>query len=177
MKRIRVLLAEDHQTVRQALRVLLETRDEIEVIAEAPDGRIAVEQAKTMKPDVAVLDVSMPHMNGLAATRAIKADVPATAVVALSRHAEEAYVQEMLRAGASGYVLKQSTFDELLKAIHSAARGERYLDTALASRAARAYMSRNAPTPARPAITEREASVLRLMAVGHSNKEDRKSVV
>ena len=169
--RIRVLLAEDHETVRQALRVLLETRPDIEVVGEAPDGRVAVEQVKALKPDVAVLDLSMPQMNGLAAARAIKESVPGTAVVALSRHADDAYVQELLAAGASGYVLKQSTFDELLRAIHSAAKGERYLDSALASRATDAYMSRYAKPTSRPPITDREASVLRLMAVGHSNKE------
>lgn len=171
MKRIRLLLAEDHETVRQALRVLLETRADMEVVAEAPDGRLAVERTKVFKPDVAVLDLSMPHMNGLAATRAIKKEVPATAIVALSRHAEDAYVQELLSAGACCYVLKQSTFDELLKAIHSAARGDRYLDPAIVSRATDAYISRYAKPSARPPITEREASVLRLMAVGHSNKE------
>jgi two-component system, NarL family, response regulator NreC len=171
MKRIRLLLAEDHETVRHALRVLLETRADIEVVAEAPDGRLAVERAKVFKPDVAVLDLSMPHMGGIAATRAIKNEVPATAIVALSRHSEDAYVQELLSAGACGYVLKQSTFDELLKAIRSAARGDRYLDSALASRATDAYMARYARPSARPPITEREANVLRLMAVGHSNKE------
>ena len=171
MKRIRVLLAEDHETVRQALRLLLETRDDIEVVAEAPDGRLAVQRTKELKPDVAVLDLSMPHMNGLAATRALKAEAPDTAIVALSRHGEDAHVQELLAAGASCYVLKQSRFAELVKAIESAARGERYLDSALASRAADAYLSRHAPQPGRPPITERETSVLRLMAIGHSNKE------
>ena len=171
MKTIRVLLAEDHETVRQGLRLLLETRDGVEVIGEAPNGRIAVDMATTLKPDVAVLDVSMPEMNGLAATRAIKAAVPEVAVVALTRHGDDAYVQELLGAGASGYVLKQSTFDELVRAIHAVAAGERYLDSTLASRTADAYLSRYSRQPAKPNISEREANVLRLMAIGHSNKE------
>lgn len=171
MKRIRVLLADDHETVRQALRMLLESHEDIEVVAEASNGRVAVERARTLEPDVAVLDVSMPEMNGLAATRAIKEAHPEIAVVALTRHGEDAYVQELLSAGASGYVLKQSTFDELLRAIRAVAARERYLDSALASRAAEAYVSRYARESARPAITDREASVLRLMAIGHSNKE------
>jgi two-component system, NarL family, response regulator NreC len=171
MKRIRVLLAEDHETVRQGLRLLLETRDDIEVVAEASDGRVAVERTKTLKPDVAVIDVSMPEMNGLAATRAIKAAVPEVAVVALTRHSEDAYVQELLGAGASGYILKQSSFDELLRGIRAAAAGQRYLDATLASRTADAYLSRLSRRPARPLISDREASVLRLMAIGHSNKE------
>ena len=170
MKRIRVLLADDHETVRQALQALLETHPDIEVVAVAGDGRLAVEQVTTLKPDVAVLDVSMPKMNGLAATRAIREVAPATAVIALSRHADDAYVQELLGVGAIGYVLKQSPFDELLRAIRCAATGERYLDATLVARATSAYMSKYAQ-PARPPITEREASVLRLMAVGHSNKE------
>jgi two-component system, NarL family, response regulator NreC len=171
MNRIRLLLADDHETVREALRMLLESRADVEVVAEAPDGHLAIERTKVFKPDVAVVDLSMPHMGGIAATRAIRKEVPATAVVVLSRHSEDAYVQELLSAGACGYVLKQSSFEELLKAIHSAARGERYLDSALVSRATDAYMSRYSQPAARPPITDREANVLRLMAIGHSNKE------
>lgn len=171
MKPIRVLLAEDHETVRQALRLLLETREDIEVVGEARNGRTALDLARALKPDVAVLDVSMPEMGGLAATRAIREMAPETAVVTLTRHADEAYVQELLGAGASGYVLKQSTFDELLRAIRSVAAGERYLDSTLASRTAAAYLSRHARPANRPTITDREASVLRLMAIGYSNKE------
>jgi DNA-binding NarL/FixJ family response regulator len=139
------------------------------VVGEAPNGRIALEMATALKPDVAVLDVSMPEMSGLAATRAIKTAAPEINVVALTRHGDDAYVQELLGAGAS--VLKQSTFDELLRAIRAVANGERYLDSTLASRTTDAYLSRYARQPARPPISEREASVLRLMAIGHSNKE------
>ena len=171
MKRIRVLLAEDHETVRHGLRLLLETREDIEVVGEAPNGVVAVDLAKTVKPDVAVLDVSMPEMNGLAATRAIKAATPEVGIVTLTRHGDDAYVQELLGAGASGYVLKQSTVDELLRAIRAVAAGDRYLDSALAARAAAAYVTRYAPQPAQSPISERETSVLRLMAIGHSNKE------
>jgi len=171
MKRIRVLLAEDHETVRQALRLLLETRADIDIVGEAANGRVALDLAMTLKPDVAVIDVSMPEMNGLAATRALKKALPGTAVVALTRHADDAYVQELLGAGASGYVLKQSTFDELLRAIRAVAAGERYLDSMLASRTTQAYLSRYARAETRATITDREASVLRLMAIGHSNKE------
>jgi DNA-binding NarL/FixJ family response regulator len=171
MNRIRVLLAEDHATVRQGLRLLLESRADIEVVADAATGRQALERAKALKPDVVILDVSMPEMSGLAATKAIKEALPKTGIVALTRHSEEAYVQELLGAGASAYILKQSAFTELVKGIEAAAGNRRYLDSTLASRTTEAYLQRYAKDQARPAITEREASVLRLMALGHSNKE------
>ena len=171
MKRIRVVLAEDHESVRQGLRLLLETKDDIEIVADAANGRVALDHVKKLKPDVAVLDLTMPEMNGLAATKAIKQAVPQVNVVALTRHADDAYVQELLSAGASGYVLKQSPIEELLKAIRTAAAGERYLDSTLVARNAKVYLSRYASAPSRPPITDREANVLRLMAIGHSNKE------
>jgi DNA-binding NarL/FixJ family response regulator len=171
MTKIRVVLAEDHESVRQGLRLLLATRDDIDVVADAPNGRIALDHIKTLKPDVAILDLAMPEMNGLAATKAIKHVVPQVRVVALTRHADDAYVQELLSAGASGYVLKQSPIEELLKAIRAVAAGERYLDSTLVARNAKAYLSRYSSEPSRPPITDREASVLRLMAIGHSNKE------
>jgi two-component system, NarL family, response regulator NreC len=171
MKKIRVLLAEDHETVRQGLQALLSAKEDIDVVAEVADGRMAVERTKALKPDVSVLDLSMPEMNGLTATKAIRQAAPDVAVVALTRHADDAYVQEMLSAGAMGYVLKQSSIDELLKAIRAVAGGERYLDSALVARNARAYLSRYSTPQSRPPISERESSVLRLMAIGYSNKE------
>ena len=171
MKRIRVLLAEDHETVRQGLKLLLESRPEIEVIADAENGHQALERAKAFAPDVVVLDLSMPEMNGLAATKAIKDALPSTAVVALTRHGEEAYVQQLLGAGASAYILKQSAFTELLHGIEAAAAGQRYLDSTLVSRTTADYLQRHSKGATRSAITDREASVLRLMALGHSNKE------
>jgi DNA-binding NarL/FixJ family response regulator len=124
-----------------------------------------------LKPDVAVLDLSMPVMSGLEATRQIKVRTPEVAVIAMTRHADDAYVQELLSAGASGYVVKQSPVEELFKAIRVVAKGERYLDASLVARNAKAYLSRYGTTHSRPPISEREANVLRLMAIGHSNKE------
>ncbi len=167
----RVLLADDHETVRQGLKLLLNAQPDIEVVGEAADGREAVSQVKQIMPHVVVMDVSMPDLNGLAATRAVKEAAPEVAVVALTRHSDDAYVQEMLGAGASGYVLKQSASTELLRAIRAAATGQRYLDATLAARAADAYLARNASRPPNPTISERETNVLRMMALGHSNKE------
>ncbi len=167
----RVLLADDHETVRQGLKLLLNAQPDIEVVGEAADGREAVSQVKQIMPHVVVMDVSMPDLNGLAATRAVKEAAPEVAVVALTRHSDDAYVQELLGAGASGYVLKQSASTELLRAIRAAASGQRYLDATLAARAADAYLARNAGRPPNPTISERENNVLRMMALGHSNKE------
>ena len=165
---IRVLLADDHETVRQGLRLLVDHQDDMQVIGEASDGAAAIRQAQALKPDVVVMDLSMPGMNGLAATRALKKTNPEIAVITLTRHEDEAYLQELLRAGVSGYVLKQSASTELLDAIHTAARGGSYLDRALRD---------NRPSPLRstdgqrPAVTDREAEVLRRLALGYSNKE------
>jgi two-component system, NarL family, response regulator NreC len=170
--RIRVLLAEDHETVRQGLSLLINGQDDMEVVGEAANGRVAVESAGTLAPDVAVLDVSMPEMGGMAATRVLTQQRPAVAVVALTRYSDDAYVQALLAAGASGYVLKQSSSTELLAAIRAAATGTKYLDGALTTRVAGACMARRAqPRPEKPRVSEREHEVLRLMALGYSNKE------
>jgi len=175
VSRIRVLLADDHDTVRQGLRLLIDAQPDMVVVADARDGRAALEQLRAIapRPDVAVLDVSMPEMNGLLATRAMIELSPTLAIVILSRYGDDAYVQALLTAGASGDVLKQSDPAELLRAIRSAAGGNRYLDAALTARVAGAFMSRHArhEAPAAPLVTAREAEVLRLIAIGHSNKE------
>ena len=171
-RKIRVLLAEDHETVRQGLRLLIDSQPDMEVVGEAGDGRAAVQRARALQPSVIVIDISMPEMNGLVATRRIMEAEPAPAVVALTRYGDEAYVQELLAAGASAYVLKQSPSAELLKAIRAAAAGDEYLDSMLAARVAGAYLRKHSKhTRERPSITDREAEVLRLMAWGYSNKE------
>jgi DNA-binding NarL/FixJ family response regulator len=169
MQRLRIVLAEDHETVREGLRLLLETRGGMEVVRTVSDGRAAVEAATALSPDVAVLDLSMPGMSGLAATRAIKEQAPTVAVVVLTRHAEPAYVKELLGAGAAGYVLKQSPFDELLRAVRAASNGDRYVDRAAIP--GPVNMMAAGTVNEGPPPTEREMTVLRLAALGHSNKE------
>ena len=167
MKRLRLLLAEDHATVRDALRLLLETKGNLDIVADVPDGAAAVDAASALEPDVAVLDVAMPKMNGLAATRAIKQQTPQVAVVALTRHSEPVYVQELLASGASGYVLKQSSFDVLLTAIAAAGAGKRFVDPAIGQ-------YDRVPSPRSTglaAVSNREIAVLRLAATGKSNKD------
>jgi two-component system response regulator NreC len=170
MKRIRVLLVEDHETVRQGLRMVLESQSDIEVVAEAANGRIAVEHSERYQPDVVVLDLSMPEMNGLAAAQAIKQRSPDTAIVALTRHDDAAFVDELMKAGASGYVLKQSPTTQLLKAVRTVSAGGEYIDTALVERSSRENTQIDSERPA-PTVSDREKQVLRMMAVGHSNKE------
>ena len=136
MKKIRVLLADDHETVRQGLKLLIDRQPDMEVVGEAGDGRAALDAVVTLQPEVAVVDISMPEMNGLAATRGMRAQAPSTAIVALTRYTDEAYVNELFNAGALGYVLKQSSSRELVDAVRAAAAGRRYLDSSLAARVA-----------------------------------------
>jgi DNA-binding NarL/FixJ family response regulator len=175
MTGIRVLLAEDHDTVRQGLKLLIDSQSDMEVVSDVSNGRLAVERVRDLAPapQVAVLDVSMPQMNGLETTRALLELAPKLAVVALTRYSDDAYVQALFSAGATGYVLKQSDPSELLLAIRAAASGKQYLDSALSARVAGAFVARHARHGAAvaPRITDREAEVLRLIASGHSNKE------
>jgi two-component system, NarL family, response regulator NreC len=171
MKRIRVLLVEDHETVRQGLRMVLESQADIEVVAEAPNGRIAVQHSERYQPDVVVLDLSMPEMNGLAAAQAIKQRSPDTAIVALTRHDDAAFVDELMKAGATGYVLKQSPTNELLHAVRTVAGGGSYIDSALVEQSARGKAQGLENERPAPTVSEREKHVLRMMAIGHSNKE------
>jgi len=166
---IRVLLAEDHETVRHGLRLLIDSQDDMQVVAEASDGRMAVERTEAVRPDIVILDVSMPEMNGLAAARALKQVAPEVSIVALTRHDDASFVMELMAAGASGYVLKQSPSVQLLRAIRAAAAGKSYLDPAL--EAAKLRLAAPPHTPPKPTITGREAEVLKLVAIGYTNKE------
>lgn len=163
---IGVFLADDHETVREGLRLLVNAQDDMHVVGEAGDGQSAVEQARSLRPNVVVLDLSMPQMNGVVAAQALRTSLPTAAVVTLTRHRDNAYVQQLLAAGAAGYVLKQSSSRELLNAIRAAASGQTYLDASLQKAAPAAR-----PAATSPHITERESAVLRLTAVGHSNKQ------
>jgi two-component system response regulator NreC len=163
---ISVLLADDHETVRTGLRLLVDAQPDMRVIAEASDGEQALAHIADRGPDVAVIDLTMPGLGGLAVARRLANTPEATSIVVLTRHDDEAYVRELLAAGVAGYVLKQSSSDELLRAIRAAAHHERYVDPACQERLERARAATE-----HPALTPREREVLRLMAVGHSNKE------
>ena len=173
MGNIRVLIAEDHQTVREGLELILNTQSDIEVVGEAGDGQAAVEMAKALNPDIVIMDVSMPRLNGLKATRELQRSLPNVKVLTLTRHNDDGYLQQLLRAGVSGYVLKQSPSTELLQAIRAIAAGRQYLDSALTHRVVGSFVeksnARNSAPQREP--SERESEVLRLIAWGHSNKE------
>ncbi len=170
---LRILVADDHATVRQGLRLLIDSQPDMGVVGEAADGDGVLERATALKPDLVVMDISMPGMNGLVATRMLKRVQPGVAIVALTRHEDDTYLEELLRAGASGYVLKQSAPTEFLQAIRAVAAGGVYLDPAMTPRVANGLLDRDRAAFARPraSISERESAVLRLIAVGHSNKE------
>jgi DNA-binding NarL/FixJ family response regulator len=169
---IRVLLVDDHEAVRQGLAMLLNAVEAIDVVGEACDGRDVVDLARQLSPHVVVMDVAMPGMNGLAATQALRRAFPTISVVALTRHSDDAYVQELLRAGASGYVLKQSSSSELVAAVRAVANGQHYLDSTLRERLSSAFMRRHYLTDSPPpSLSERETVVLRDIAWGYGNKE------
>ena len=129
--KLRILLADDHETVREGLRMILNAQPDMQVVATAGDGREAIRQAETMTPDVVIMDISMPGLNGLAATVQLTEKCPAAKVLTLTRHADSSYLQQLMRAGAAGYVLKQSRPAELLHAIRSVATGNKYLDSSM----------------------------------------------
>jgi DNA-binding NarL/FixJ family response regulator len=160
-------------TVRHGLKLLIDSQADMKVVSEASDGGAAVEQARHLRPDVVVMDISMPGMNGLVATRTLKQTHPDAVVVILTRHGDDAYLQELLRAGADGYVLKQSAASELLQAIRATAAHGQYLDSALTGRVTAGFLARSGrkALATGASLTERESEVLRLIAAGHSNKE------
>jgi DNA-binding NarL/FixJ family response regulator len=170
-KPLRLLLVDDHAVVREGLRALLATDPRFQIVGEASEGESALSAAATLRPDLVVMDVSLPGMNGVQATRRLKSQYPDTRVVALTIHEEGGYLRSLLDAGASGYVLKRSAASELLRALHVVGDGGTYLDPGMAGQLV-GKLVRNAPHagPA-PLLSERESEVVRLVARGYSNKE------
>jgi|ERR1051325_10868702 DNA-binding NarL/FixJ family response regulator len=172
MKPIRVLLADDHTLVRAGIRGLLTALPDVEVVGESGDGQEALQLAETLRPDVMLLDIGMPGLNGLElAARLAKLD-PAIGVVMLSMHATEEYVLQALRAGAAAYLLKGSAVAELELAIRAVARGEMYLSPAVSKRVVDEYVNRTGgATDPLAALTPRQREILQLVAEGHTSKE------
>lgn len=169
---VRILLVDDHQIMREGLRALLEKQSDMEVIDEAQNGKEAIKLARQLKPDVVVMDVNMPDTDGIDATRRIIKELSGTKIIALSMYPKKAFAAEMLRAGASGYVLKENTFDELVKAIKTVMAGEIYLCAKVASVVVDDYVQ-GLNTKEAPALqlTEREREVLKMLADGKASKE------
>ena len=174
MSRIRILLADDHTVVRQGLRKVLEERPDWEVVAEAGDGREAVRLAEQHKPDVAILDVAMPLLNGIESTRQITRRLPNTRVLVLSMHADEAYVAQILQAGATGYLLKDSADVDLLQAVSEVAQGKSFFSPAIARVMLDDYVRQLAEkgiTDRYESLSEREREIFQLIAEAKTNKE------
>jgi DNA-binding NarL/FixJ family response regulator len=175
MQKIRVILAEDHTVVRQGLRALLAAEGDIEIVGEAENGRVAIQLVKKFLPDVAVIDIAMPVLNGLEATRQITRTVPSTKVLILSSYSDDEYVHQLTQAGAAGYLVKQTAANELLKAIREAHRGNAYFSPSVAKRlrdhCREAFVSGQPVRRRSDYLTTREAEVLQLIAEGRANKQ------
>jgi two-component system, NarL family, response regulator NreC len=174
MPQIRILLADDHTIVRDGLRSLLEKQPDMTVSGEAADGREAVHFAEENSPDVVVMDIAMPNMNGIEATRRIVATRPATGVVILSMHQDESYVLRSLKAGARGYLLKDSLRSDVVEAIRSVAQGRSFLTRKVSRLMQEDYirqMERRGVEDSYDLLTDREREILQLIAEGRTNKE------
>ena len=174
MSKIRVLLADDHELVRKGLRALIERQPDLEVAGEAADGREAVELCEQMKPDVVVMDIAMPRLNGIEATGQIVKRNPATGVIMLSMHSDEGYLTRALAAGAKGYLLKDSAEADLLLAIETIAKGKPFFSPSIGAALLEDYvrqLQQRGLTDSYELLTDREKEILQLLAEGKSNKE------
>jgi DNA-binding NarL/FixJ family response regulator len=175
MKRITVLLVEDHTIVRQGLRMLIEVEGDIEIIGEAKTGREGVQLADELRPDVIVMDIAMPMLNGLQATRQILKALPGTKVLVLSAHADPAYVEQVVKVGARGYLVKQSSAELLAQAIRELQKGKTFFNSSISKRLNADYQKSPDGIGLRKKtsnqLTSREVELLQLVAEGHVNKE------
>jgi len=173
MHRFRILLAEDHKVMREGLRLLINAQPDMEVIGVADNGRGAILQAQALHPDLVIMDVTMPELNGLKATEQLCQACPGAKIMALTRHSDNGYLQQMLAAGASGYALKQSAPEELIHGIRTVIAGQKYLDPALTNQLVGTVYARNTARrlPPENSLSPREEAVLRLIAWGFLNKE------
>jgi len=175
MKRITVLLAEDHQMVREGFRSLLELESDIEVVADAADGRQALQLTRKLRPAVVVMDIAMPLLNGLEATRQIRKDFPDTKILFLSAHSDDAYVEQVAALGASGFLLKQTSSDNLATAIREVQKGNLYFSDSISkrvrNRSQQAAARGGASKKKSNRLSSRETEVLQLIAEGKANKQ------
>lgn len=172
MEKIRMLLADDHVVLRQGVAQALELQADMKVVAQASNGAEAVKLARQHRPNVALLDINMPEMDGVEATRRITAELPETGVIILTMYRQDEYIFEAIKAGARGYLLKEAELSELVRAVRSVARGEAVIDAAIAGRVMAELRVAMAPTqPTEEPLAERDVEILRLLAQGQSNQE------
>lgn len=170
---VRICIADDHVLLRSGLRMLLERQDDFEVVGEVSNGREALGQARALKPDVLILDISMPEMSGLQVTKALKSELPELKVVVLTMHESEEYLRSALESGADAYVIKRAADTDLCEAIRACMRGRTYVHPALSEHLVASFLGRpRSSTPSRLAVlTEREREVCQLIARGYTNRE------
>jgi two-component system, NarL family, response regulator NreC len=171
MPPIKILIADDHEILREGIRRMIEKEPDMEVIGEAQDGRSAVKLARKLAPDIVLMDITMPDLNGMDATRKIVSETPGVKVLALSMHQDRKYVTGMLEAGATGYLIKGCKFEELATAIRSVARKNVYLSPRIADMVLQGYLGKSPKKFAEPVLSSREREVLQLLAEGNSVKE------
>lgn len=172
-EKLRILIVEDHQTVREGVKLLVNAQTDMEVVGEAGDGEIAITEAEKLKPDVVLMDISMPNLNGLKATKRLRRIDPGIKILTLTRHTDDGYLQQLISAGSNGYVLKQSAPTELITAIRTVASGNAYLDPSLTRKVMGGYINRSTSLRGenKGELTDRENEVLKMIAFGYSNKE------
>jgi len=173
MKKIKVVVADDHTILRQGIKALLDNLEEIEVVGEAKDGREAIKAIEELSPDVILMDIAMPGLNGLEATRRIKKKFPRTKVVVLTMHTNEEYIFQILNAGADGYLVKETAFQDLISAINSVHRGEAFMSPSISKKVMTDYIQRaqGEERVGFDTLTTREREILQLVAEGNSNKK------
>jgi two-component system response regulator NreC len=171
MTKLNVFLTDDHAVLRQGVRMLIDSEPDMHVVGESGNGRGLVDRLREAQPDVVVLDISLPDINGIRVAAEVRAAFPHMKIVALTRHAEKAYVQQMLQAGATGYVLKQTAADVLIAAIRAVAGGDTYLDRAVAGKLIESFGGARAAANGTDALTPREREIVTMVAYGHTNKE------
>jgi len=174
MGKIRILICDDHTILRDGIRLLLDAQPDMQVIAEAADGREAVEKARTLKPDVVLMDIAMPLLNGIEATRQIRREQPDARILVLTMYENDEYIAQMLEAGVAGYVLKKVAGSELVYAIHAVGHGETFLYPSITRRLVEDYLRRVQAGQERETfdgLTDREREILQLIAEGHATKK------
>jgi DNA-binding NarL/FixJ family response regulator len=170
---LHILLVDDHEIVREGVKLLVNSQTDMKVVGEAANGEEAFEKIAALNPDIVLMDISMPELNGMQATKKIRRAFPKVKILTLSRHTDDGYLQQMIQAGANGYVLKQSAPNELLNAIRIVGEGKSYLDPTLTEKVMGGYIRQSTAlsNASKVHITDRETEIIRLIAWGYSNKE------
>ena len=172
-KKLRIIIAEDHKTVREGIKLLVNAQDDMEVIGEAGDGEAVLALASKLDPDIVLMDISMPVLNGLKATKKLRSMKPDTKILTLTRHTDDGYLRQLINAGANGYVLKQSAPSELINAIRTVGSGNSFLDPAVTQKVMGGYASKTDSLRGenKGDLSARENEILKYIAFGYSNKE------